>query len=282
MTPERMQAVETNINFYERFYFYFDKPVEYTIAGKIIKIYPISVEDSEIFLSSISVINVDKNSSDSVEIIKMPYLSFIYKVLFRDDNNKMRLLNLVKYCLQSDIVDIGFEDKTKPFLKLSNGIKITAKDFDEIRKIILYQNLIHYDDEYVDPEMKKMMLEMDAVKNSGLEMPSLERRIAIITAHCGLSKQEQIKMTYRSHSLLFEEVYGEVEFETTRPIALYAGQGDKLDHWIYRKKKDKYTEYMVSMDSYVKSMGADVNAIKSAPNAISGDILTQQYNNFSK
>ena len=274
--------METNINFYERFYFYFDKPVEYTIAGKIIKIYPISVEDSEIFLSSISVINVDKNSSDSVEIIKMPYLSFIYKVLFRDDNNKMRLLNLVKYCLQSDIVDIGFEDKTKPFLKLSNGIKITAKDFDEIRKIILYQNLIHYDDEYVDPEMKKMMAEMDAVRNSGLEVPSLERRIAIITAHCGLSKQEQLKMTYRSHSLLFEEVYGEVEFETTRPILLYAGQGNNIEHWIYRKKKDKYAEYMVSMDSYAKSMGADVNAIKSAPSAISGDILTQQYNNFNK
>ena len=272
----------TDINFYERFYFYFDKPVEYTIAGKIIKIYPISVEDSEIFLSSISVINVDKNSSDSVEIIKMPYLSFIYKILFKDDNNKMRLLNLVKYCLQSDIVDIGFEDKTKPFLKLSNGIKITAKDFDEIRKIILYQNLIHYDDEYVDPEMKKMMAEMDAVRNSGLETPSLERRIAIITAHCGLSKQEQLKMTYRSHSLLFEEVYGEVEFETTRPILLYAGQGNNIEHWIYRKKKDKYAEYMVSMDSYTKSMGADVNAIKSAPSAISGDILTQQYNNFNK
>ena len=275
-------AVAIDLNFYERFYFYFDKPVEYTIAGKIIKIYPISVEDSEIFLSSISVINVDKNSSDSVEIIKMPYLSFIYKILFKDYNNKMRLLNLVKYCLQSDIVDIGFEDKTKPFLKLSNGIKITAKDFDEIRRIILYQNLIHYDDEYVDPEMKKMMAEMDAVKNSGLEIPSLERRIAIITAHCGLSKQEQLKMTYRSHSLLFEEVYGEVEFETTRPIALYAGQGNNIEHWIYRKKKDKYAEYMVSMDSYAKSMGADVNAIKSAPSAISGDILTQQYNNFNK
>lgn len=277
-----MRAVVTNIDFYERFYFYFDKPVEYAIDGKIIKIYPISVEDSEIFLSSISVINVDKNSIDSVEIIKMPYLSFIYKILFKDYNNKMRLLNLVKYCLQSDIVDIGFEDKTKPFLKLSNGIKITAKDFDEIRRIILYQNLIHYDDEYVDPEMKKMMAEMDAVKNSGLETPSLERRIAIITAHCGLSKQEQLKMTYRSHSLLFEEVYGEVEFETTRPIALYAGQGNNIEHWIYRKKKDKYEEYMVSMDSYAKSMGADVNAIKSAPSAISGDILTQQYNNFNK
>ena len=159
-------------------------------------------------------------------------------------------------------------------------IVIKAKDFDNIRRIILYQNLIHYDDEYINPEIKKMMAEVDAVKNAGIEPPTIERRMAIITAHCGISKQEQMNMTYRSHSLLFEEVYGEVEFETTRPILIYAGKGNEIDHWIFKKKKDKYDGYMTDDDSYAQSMGGDRNAIKTASSTEQGDNLSQQYNNF--
>lgn len=74
--------MKINIDFYKRAYFYFDKPVDYPIKDKLIKIYPIMVEDSEVFLSSMNILMVDKNSSPSVEIIQMSYLEFIYKVLF--------------------------------------------------------------------------------------------------------------------------------------------------------------------------------------------------------
>ena len=45
--------MKINIDFDKRAYFYFDKPVDYPIKEKLIKIYPIMVEDSEIFLSSL-------------------------------------------------------------------------------------------------------------------------------------------------------------------------------------------------------------------------------------
>ena len=264
-------------------YFYFDIPVEYKIGEKILYIYPITVKDSEIFLSSLSVINTDKNSSDSVEIIQMSYLNFIYKVLFQNQVNINKFLNILKYCLhfENEAVEVGYNEDNKPVLRDSNsGIEIVQKDFENIRRIILYQNLIHYDDEYINPELKKMMAEVDAVKNTGIEPPTIERKMAIITAHCGISKQEQMNMTYRSHSLLFEEVYGEVEFETTRPILLYAGKGNEIDHWIYKKKKDKFNGYIVDADSYAQSMGGDKNAIKTTSNTQFGDNLSQQYNNF--
>ena len=273
-----------NLDFYRKAYFFFDKPVDYSIKDKIIKIYPIDVKHSEIFLSSVSVIDVDKNAIDSVEIIQMSYLAFVYKVLFMDGDmgelNKSKFVNILKYCLHAEEPYVGFDDNGKAILRINGDVVISAKDFENIRRIILYQNLVHYDDEYVNPEIKQMMAEVDAVKNVGIEPPSIERKMAIITAHCGISKQEQMKMTYRSHSLLFEEVYGEVEFETTRPILLYAGKGNEIDHWIFKKKKDKFDGYMTTTESYAQSMGADKNAIKMASNTQYGDNLSQQLNDF--
>lgn len=275
-------AATLNIDLYKKAYVYFDKPVEYQLKDNtILYIYPINVQDSEIFLSSMSVISIDKNASDSVDIIQMSYLDFIYKVLFQDEMNVSRFVNILKYCLHMNKPMIGYDEKNKPYLDDSElGVKIGYKDFENIRRIILYQNIIRYDDEYINPEIKKMMGEVDAVRNAGIELPSIERKMAIITAHCGISKQEQMAMTYRSHCLLFEEVYGEVEFTTTRPIMLYAGKSGDIDHWIYKKKKDKYDGYMTDADKYSQSMGGDINAIKSTSNTQYGDNLSQQYNQF--
>lgn len=271
-----------NIDLYKKAYFYFDKPVEYQLKDNtIIYIYPINVQDSEIFLSSMSVISIDKNASDSVDIIQMSYLDFIYKVLFQDEMNVSRFVNILKYCLHMNKPMIGYDEKNKLYLDDSElGVKIEYKDFENIRRIILYQNIIRYDDEYINPEIKKMMSEVDAVRNAGIEPPSIERKMAIITAHCGISKQEQMAMTYRSHCLLFEEVYGEVEFTTTRPIMLYAGKSGDIDHWIYKKKKDKYDGYMVDVGEYSKSIGTDYGSLKTNTNTSLGDNLSQQYNQF--
>ncbi len=279
----RSMGAKFNLGLYRKAYFYFDLPVEYKIQEKTLFIYPVSVKDSEIFLSSQSVISIDKNAADSVEVIQMTYLDFIYKVLFQDQVNISKFLNILKYCLhiENEAVEVGYDANNKPFLRdKDSDIEIKSKDFDNIRRIIMYQNLIHYDDEYVNPEIKRMMDEVDAVKNAGIDPPTIERKMAIITAHCGVSKQEQMNMTYRSHSLLFEEVYGEVEFETTRPILLYAGKGNEIDHWIFKKKKDKMDGYVVDADSYAQSMGGDKSAIKATSNTQFGDNLSQQYNNF--
>ena len=78
--------MKIDIDFYKKAYFYFDKPVEYPIKDRFIKIYPIMVEDSEVFLSSMNILLVDKNSAPSVEIIQMSYLEFIYKILIKNQS----------------------------------------------------------------------------------------------------------------------------------------------------------------------------------------------------
>ncbi len=272
-------SANLNIELYKKAYFYFDKPVEYQLKDKkIIYIYPIIVKDSEIFLSSVSVISIDKNSSDSVEIIQMSYLDFIYKILFQDEINISRFINILRYCLHIENPEIGYDENQKPFLKdKDTDIVIKSKDFDNIRKLILYQNLVHYDDEYINPDLKEAIEGTNRLRNKNIEMPTIERKCAIITAHCGLSKKEQLEMTMRSHSMLFDEIYGEIEFTTTRPIFLYAGKGKDIDHWIYRKKRNKLDGYITEKSTLVQQMGGDNNFVDTSVNTSRGDSLEQLY-----
>lgn len=266
-----------NLDLYRKAYFYFDLPVEYKIEDKTLLIYPIIVKDSEIFLSSVSVIDIDKNASDSVEIIQMSYLAFIYNVLFQDEINISKFVNILKYCLHVKNPCVGFDDNSRPYLKIDDDFSIGPKDFENIRRLILYQNLIHYDDEYMDSDLKKAIEDTNRLRNKNVEVPNIERKCAIITAHCGLSKKEQLEMTMRAHSMLFDEVYGEIEFTTTRPILLYAGKGKDIDHWIYRKKKDKLDSYITEKSELVQQMGGENTFVDTSVDTSRGDFLENLY-----
>ena len=251
-----------DIEVLEKGYFYFDKPVPYKLSDTThVDIMPVSVYDSEVFLSSCDILQIDKNALNSVEIIQMSYLDFLLKVMLPTDKSGLlldKLSNIFRLCLGMKTWKLKVKEKQKlSIVAPDDSFEITGKQFDDIKRIILYQNVPHYDDSYIDPDLKKMMDEVDRLKSQGISTPNLERRMAIITAHCGVNKQTLMQYTMRSLQLLFEECAGEVEFTTLRPIMLYAGKAKELEHWIYKKKKDRLDGYITSVESYNKSMGGD-------------------------
>lgn len=251
-----------DIDVLEKGYFYFDKPVPYKLSDTThVDITPVSVYNSEAFLSSCDILQIDKNALNSVEIIQMSYLDFLLKVMLPTDKSGLlldKLSNIFRLCLGMKTWKLKVKEKQKlSIVAPDDSFEITGKQFDDIKRIILYQNVPHYDDTYIDPDLKKMMGEVDRLKSQGISTPNLERRMAIITAHCGINKQTLMQYTMRSLQLLFEECAGEVEFTTLRPIMLYAGKAKELEHWIYKKKKDRLDGYVTSVESYNKSMGGD-------------------------
>ena len=75
----RKKAVSVDINILSRLYFPFDEPVPYILNKSLsIKIYPISLRNSEFFLSSKDILEIDKNSIPDPKIIQMTYLKFLY------------------------------------------------------------------------------------------------------------------------------------------------------------------------------------------------------------
>ncbi len=256
--------MSVDIKFYQEAFFPFDKPIPYELScGTTLNIKPVTLQDSILFVTSYNILNIDKNSAPDPEVISMSYLKFLAKrVLPFDELAKQKLVNICILCLGFSIPYVILDDNDRPLLcnidKEGQNIlfTVTQKEFDDIKKIILYQNILNFDDSYINPELKERMDEMDELRMKNFEVPSLERRIAIITSHCGISKTEQCEMTFRSHSLLFEEVSNEVEYMCTKPVAVSNGKSD-LVQWIFKKKKDKFSDYITSVEDYNKSMGGD-------------------------
>lgn len=258
-----------DIDFYKQAYFAFEEPVPYKLScGKTIEINPVLLKDSHIFMTSYSVLDIDKNSYGTVEEIQMSYLEYLYKVVLQDTLRKDQLFNICFLCMgfnypiirqkgkDYELVNIVAEENE--FVEFVEDFFITAKEFDEIKKIILYQNLLNYDDEYIDPQFKASMDEYDEMKNKDIEPITLERRMAIIASHTGITFKEQKQMTLRSHSLLFNEVRDEVEYIVAKPLAMYAGKADEVQ-WIIRHKHNKFDKYTTSIEDYNRSMGGNGN-----------------------
>lgn len=264
-------------------YFTFDLPVPYQLAdGNILEIFPVLLKDSRVFLSSADIISIDKNSLPDAKIIQMSYLEFLANLAYGNEVVIQKMVNIFLLCLKIK-QPIILIDENKRFLieDKESGKKIKAKEFEDIRRIILYQNFPNYDDEYINPDLKKNMEEYDQLKSKTMDYPNLERQIAIISSHTGITKQQQLEMTYRSHSILFSEVCGEVDFETTRSVALYAGVKD-FDHWIFRKKKNKFDGYLVSKDKFTNENMGGQKGVRTAKGTELGDSYDKMFNNFNK
>ena len=278
-----------NIDVLQTVYFAFDVPVEYQLKHnkKMIEIYPVKMNHCGLFNLYSSILKIDKNSSNDPSVISMSYLDFLCQKLFKANQNAQFYLGWILHeCLQKYKFRISFNENNKAFLiddtDKSDVVIIKAKEFEDIIRIILYQNILHYDDSYVDPELKKSMQEVDELRSKTHNYPDAERKFSIITAHCGLSKEQQLQMTMRSHQSLFDEVCGEVEFLTVRPIAVYAGKSKDMEHWIYKNNKGKFDDYIMSVDKYNQSMGGDgaVHKINSNNN-ISSELISQ-FNSFNQ
>lgn len=257
-----------DIEFLSKVYFWFDLPVPYNLGNdKQIFIYPIGVKNSEVFLSSIDIISVDKNSLNDPKYISMSYLDFLLSAFILNDNqnvsefSKIKLAFLLSACLQWENqteIKIIVDDKKKGKI-IYKDYEIKSKQFEDIRRIILYQNLIDFDDSYINPDVKEVINELEKINSKNIEIPNMERKMAIITAHTGISKQSQMEMTYRSHTALFKEVYGEVDYSTVRTAALignmFSKKKNEIEDWIYKKKQNKYSKYFTSQEQYSKSMG---------------------------
>lgn len=204
---------------------------------------------------------MDKNSLPSVEYIQMSYLKFICVVLLKNVENRQKFVDILRLSLHMSNPSVGLNKQQKYTLFDEKAdICITEKEFEDIKRLILYQNILSYDDSYINPDLKKAIDDTNELKNKDIDFPDIERKMAIITSHCGLSKKDQQKMTYRAHTALWNEVCSDIEFTTSRSMVLFSGS--KSEHWIYRKKKDKIDDYIISGKKFASNIGADFNDIE--------------------
>lgn len=154
---------------------------------------------------------------------------------------KMFQLQLCPYCnhIMRDVFEMKEENK-KAVLYVK-GIPIKSKDYKDLRRIYCYQNILDYDDEYIDPELKKGLEEAARLRSGNVQQPTLERQKTCIVASTGLNFAEVEQLTLRKFTLLLRVVDSKLTY-----LAYKIGETSGLvtfkspfPHWIYQNDKAK-------------------------------------------
>jgi hypothetical protein len=258
-----------NINALKDIYFASDEPVPYRLKynNTEIKIRPIKVRNWAEFSSCLDCLTFDKAELNDIDIIKMSYLEFIFHMHINGSEmiNLYKLSTIIKYALGEELISVeDYNDKTCLAIldastkKEINGemranIKyyINQKEFEEIKKIILFQNIVDYDDRYVSPDVKELYNTYMKAMSKNQEDPTLERKKVFVMSKVGCSIKDINEMSYR----IFDQLYltnVEIDLYLARKIIQSSQKYDVKEDIIYplfEKKKDKYECIFTSTDT---------------------------------
>jgi hypothetical protein len=264
----------------ELMYFQNDEPIPYYLKNSVdengnmstdgykLLIKPIKVKDWSIFNNCIDILMHELQDYNSVEIIQMSYLEFIIDILLdkvsdeQISENAFKLSTILSMALGIYEARKGMF-RNKPCLTLHNEngdvvSLITPKEFNELKKIILFQNIINYDDRYLSPEIKKEIEEYEKIKysNENIVNPTLEKQKVFVISKTGISMKDINDMTYRT----FTQVYNynvNVDLYFAQKILQASQKYDMKEdaiHPLFKKEEDRLKSAFVSKSEFEGKM----------------------------
>lgn len=247
-------------------YFSNGEPVPYKLKdGTIINIYPILVKDFPVYEWANQILQIRKNEINDIKIIQMTYLEYILSIIIKNNENKYQLCTLLNLCLHEDYVCLldgnnkCYEKDGRPniiFVDENNIIThhICPKDFDEISKIILFQNDINYDDRYISPDMRKEIEQYYKLKYKDSTPPTIEKKKAFVISKTGISLNEINNMVFR----MFDQVY-----QASIDSEIYIGNKIIQASQKYDVKGNiEHPMFEVKKDPILSAMGGDAEVFE--------------------
>lgn len=154
---------------------------------KEINIYPVIMSDCINFYQWVSCLMYEKNKSKEIKILKMSYLHFLFYIATKakDENGNSyhfiihNLESLLKLVFRADEIGYKVENDIKLFI---NDFEIDENDFEDIRQIILKQNLIRIDENILDDEVQQAIQEAREFMANKTRSATLEEQI--VSYHC--------------------------------------------------------------------------------------------------
>lgn len=242
-------------------HFIYDDPVPY----KTLKIYPALMREYLQFFTVAQVLILDKNSVPDAKIIQMSYLEYIIYAA-TDENFYMTFLDgLLRICLHAHNEKIEYltDHKGKPFFRIDDRI-FDKNDFEEIRKIIIEQNLLNPPDDTIQKSLRDSMEDAERIRKrlSGNtnKTAGIEDQMIAVMISTGLSIKDVYDMTIRKFIKTLERVDHKLHYEIYLAASMsgFVTFKDKsaIKHWLSDLKKDKLTGMMDYDDFHNKVSGA--------------------------
>jgi len=241
----------------------------------ILYIYPVRMNNYRRFYTSVNCIMIEKNKIPDAKVISMAYLDFLFH-LMKDDTNgiyySFLLCDLLNLCCGVEIENIKYIRDENYKINLVLGLKqedgnfiditVNKKDFDEIKNIILHQNIPTYDDTYIDPKVEKALKEAEEFMNRHKKkMGSLEDQIICVLISTNLNMEQIKNLTIRKFVKILQRVDYKLHYEIYKTASMsgFVSFKEDIDHWMSEISKEKYSDTVLD---YGQFKGKMKNAVK--------------------
>jgi hypothetical protein len=266
-----------NIQEYVEAYSVFGAPIIY----KSIKIYPVLAKDYYTFMGISDILKIEKNKTADIEIIQMSYLYYILQLMLYDIDFRDAFLTLVNLVFH---LDYNEKDKINDFqpneilmqninekncdyyfngwkLKIEMRGKavslfiddkcISASDFEDIRRIILFQNIYDFNEIELNmsDDFRKVVEKYYELKNRGIAIPNLEKKVAVVMSHSSYKLEDMQNLPMRMLDIMFNNIIAETDYIATKSLEVHLEKGHTIDHWIYHKEKQKFMDVFQDVDT---------------------------------
>jgi len=251
-------------------YLTFDEPVPYKDC---LNIYEIKVKNWFSFMSAYDILNIEKNKIPDVQVMQMSYLEFLFQLMITAETNEIRdkFIIILGLCFgveydekllneefspneilyspsDGDVVEFSINGYDAKFISKDNrmflnikGVEINSTEFDDIKRIIMFQNFMDYDDEPMSDDFRNIIQQYYALKNKGVKQPTLEQKMVALMSQLKYTKSEIKDMGYRTFNLILSSILDEQNYFILK-IAQTQGYDKEVEHWLYKKDKQKYSE----------------------------------------
>lgn len=233
---------------------------EFNSEEDILYINPVTMDKYFEFFYSVQCLMIEKNKISDVKILSMSYLDFLFYMINNDkDGNTYaemlyEILNLTLGVEDSDLRYLYDNDgRVKLIIK---NIEYNKKDFDNIKRIICYQNMPNFDDEYINPELKEAIEEAENLKNEVKGTITLEDQIISVSISSPYKTEDIYKMTIRKFIKTLQKVDSKLHYQIykTGEISGMVSFKEEILHWMYTK--DNKFDSLIKYNSFKKKIEA--------------------------
>ena len=253
-----MASVVDILKIIER-YISLNKTVPYQLkVGGQITLHPITVADW-LNVGDLTIFRYEKEKEPDLKIVQMSYLRFLaLHYLQSIENGEQLFLKILSLVLkvESDKIRVCYDNEKRTKLALvvvdeSENLvfKISEQEFEDIRRIILYQNLLDFNENFVSEDMKKVVADFLKINKSNTKDINLGDKIIYVYAKKNLSLEQINNMPYLFFNKVFQILY-ECEDYLPRKIIQASYKYDvaqNVEHPLREVKQSIYDMAICSM-----------------------------------